>query len=151
MELGQKLVENKVLISAVIGWVVAQIIKTIIDCIINKKFDANRLVGAGGMPSSHSSTVTAMAAAAFIIYGASSSEFAITFILAMIVMYDAMGVRRETGKQSVLLKLLIKDYPKSHPAGDFAELLKEYVGHTPLQVAAGIILGFIVALMVCFT
>ena len=88
---------NRVLMSAILGWAIAQVVKTIIDLSLNKKLNFERLVGSGGMPSCHSSTVCALCAAAGVEYGLGSGEFAIAGILAVIVMYDARGVRRETG------------------------------------------------------
>lgn len=137
---------NQVLVSAVTGWVVAQILKTIIDLSLNKSFNPERLVGSGGMPSSHSATVCALTTAACTRYGAGSFEFAVCFILSMIVMYDAMGVRRETGRQAKLLNSILLENPLKLDGEVFQERLKEYVGHTPLQVAAGAILGIFLAL-----
>ena len=97
------LTHNIIFMSAITGWFVAQVLKTIIHIIVNKQFVAERLVGGGGMPSSHSATVCALTTASGMKYGVGSFEFAVSFVLAMIVMYDAMGVRRETGKQAKLL------------------------------------------------
>ena len=144
----QELLGNQVLISAVTGWLVAQVLKTIIDFALNKSFSAERLVGSGGMPSSHSATVCAMATSAVLCYGVGSNEFAFSFVLASVVMYDAIGVRRETGKQAKLLNMIMQqDFFKLN-AVDFQEKLKEFVGHTPLQVLAGAILGIGLALVV---
>ena len=144
----QELLSNQVLISAVTGWLVAQALKTIIDFSLNKSFSAERLVGSGGMPSSHSATVCALATSTAIRYGVSSNEFAFSFVLASVVMYDAIGVRRETGKQAKLLNMIMQqDFFKLN-AVDFQEKLKEFVGHTPLQVLAGAILGIGLALVV---
>ena len=99
----EQLIGNRVLVSAVVGWFVAQVLKTVIHTIVTKKFEPERLTGSGGMPSSHSSTVCAMAAVSGQIYGLGSFEFAVTVILAIIVMHDAMGVRLETGKQAKLI------------------------------------------------
>jgi len=144
----QELLSNQVLISAVTGWLVAQVLKTIIDFSLNKSFSAERLVGSGGMPSSHSATVCALATSTAIRYGVSSNEFAFSFVLASVVMYDAIGVRRETGKQAKLLNMIMQqDFFKLN-AVDFQEKLKEFVGHTPLQVLAGAILGIGLALVV---
>ena len=131
---------NQLLMSAVTGWVVAQFLKTLIDFALNKNFNAERLVGSGGMPSSHSAT------AALLKYGAGSFEFAVSFVLSMIVMYDAIGVRRETGKQAKLLNSILSENPLKLNAEVLQEKLKEYVGHTPLQVLAGAILGIGLAL-----
>ena len=137
---------NQLLMSAVTGWVVAQFLKTLIDFALNKNFNAERLVGSGGMPSSHSATVCGLTAAALLKYGAGSFEFAVSFVLSMIVMYDAIGVRRETGKQAKLLNSILSENPLKLNAEVLQEKLKEYVGHTPLQVLAGAILGIGLAL-----
>ena len=99
-----EILQNQILICGCLGWGIAQILKTIIYAGINKKIDWKRLFGDGGMPSGHSATVTAMAVRSFLIYGAGSFEFAVTFMLAIIVMHDAMGVRQETGKQAKIIK-----------------------------------------------
>ena len=140
--------KNQVLVSSVTGWVVAQLLKTIIDCMLNKSFSPERLVGSGGMPSSHSSTVCALVVSSGLCYGVSSFEFAVSFILAAIVMYDATGVRRETGKQARLLNMIMEQDIFKLNMEQFQEKLKEFVGHTPLQVFAGAILGIILALLV---
>ncbi|HJC65254.1 MAG: divergent PAP2 family protein [Lachnospiraceae bacterium] len=137
---------NQLLVSAVLGWVVAQGLKTLIDFALNKSFNKERLVGSGGMPSSHSATVCGLTTAAVIKYGVGSFEFAISFVLSMIVMYDAIGVRRETGKQAKLLNSILMENPLKLSAEVLQERLKEYVGHTPLQVVAGALLGVFLAI-----
>lgn len=139
---------NQVLVSAIMGWVVAQFLKTLIDFALNKNFNAERLVGSGGMPSSHSATVCGMTTAAMLEYGVGSFEFAVSFVVSMVVMYDAIGVRRETGKQAKLLNSILMENPLKLNAEVLQEKLKEYVGHTPLQVMAGAILGILLALAV---
>ncbi|MGN1204724.1 MAG: divergent PAP2 family protein [Lachnospiraceae bacterium] len=143
------LTQNKVLLSAVTGWLVAQILKTIIHLLFTKKFVAERLVGSGGMPSSHSATVCALATATCYFYGAQSFEFAIAVIMAIIVMYDAMGVRRETGIQARVLNEMMQLFADMGSDMPPQEKLKEFVGHTPLQVVMGALLGIIVALFYC--
>lgn len=103
----QQLTRNQTLMSAVTGWVVAQVLKTLLDISLNRSFNPERLVGSGGMPSSHSATVCGLATAAGLRYGTGSFEFAICFILAAVVMYDAIGVRQETGKQAKVLNRLL--------------------------------------------
>lgn len=141
MNMWQEILGNQVLMSAVAGWTVAQVLKTLLDFCLNKNFNAERLVGSGGMPSSHSATVCSLTTAAGICYGLGSFAFAVSFVLAMVVMYDAMGVRRETGKQAKLLNVIILENPLKFNGEILQERLKEYVGHTPLQVVAGAILG----------
>jgi len=142
------LLRNKVLISAVSSWGAAQIIKTVIHLILSRQFVPERLVGSGGMPSSHSSTVCALATACAIEYGPASFAFAISIIFAFIVMYDAMGVRRETGIQAKVLNELLEVFAHMEDKSIRPEeKLKEFVGHTPLQVLMGAILGVIIALI----
>ena len=143
------LFQNEIFVAAGMGWLVAQILKTLIFVLINKKFDPERLVGSGGMPSSHSSTVCALATATCIEYGAGSFEFAIALIFAIIVMYDARGVRRETGIQAHVINELMQAFADMGRKDiSIDKKLKEFVGHTPLQVLAGAILGILVALSV---
>ena len=100
------LLSNSLINVGVVSWLVAQLIKTALDAVKHRSFNRQRLAGAGGMPSSHSSTVCALAASAFLHYGPGSFEFSVSFILAMVVMYDATGVRQETGKQAKVLEAL---------------------------------------------
>ena len=145
------LVTNRFLITGVSSWAVAQVLKTIIHFIIYKKFDISRLFGDGGMPSGHSATVTSIAVAAALFYGTGSFEFAIAAILAIIVCHDAMGVRLETGKQAVIINELVKAF-NILSAQDLSEevKLKEFVGHTPIQVLAGMLIGVLNALVMHF-
>ena len=130
------------LLTAAVGsWFVAQIIKTILHAIIYKKFEIARLIGDGGMPSGHSATVTGLATMSAFVYGFGSFEFAVTAVLAIIVCHDATGVRRETGKQAVLINELVRAF-EALTTNDLPEVkLKEFVGHTPVQVLAGMLLG----------
>lgn len=148
MDFFKGLADNQVLISALVGWTVAQLLKTIIDLILNRSFSAERLVGSGGMPSSHSATVCGLTTAAGLVYGVSSFEFAISFVLASVVMYDAMGVRREAGKQAKLLNMILEQDSFRLTNEAFQQRLKELIGHTPLQVLAGAALGIAVAFAV---
>lgn len=148
MDFISELFQNQIFISAILGWFVAQVLKTLIHMIISKKFVAERMVGSGGMPSSHSATVCALATAAGMRYGGGSFEFAISVMLAIIVMYDAMGVRRETGKQGRILNEMLEAFTNMGNRISAEERLKEFVGHTPLQVLMGALLGIIIALLV---
>lgn len=143
------IVQNSVLVCAVCGWAVAQILKTLIHLLFTKKFVAERLVGSGGMPSSHSATVTSLATATCYIYGANSFEFAIALIFAIVVMYDAMGVRRETGIQAKVLNEILDAFADMGSDMSPQDKLKEFVGHTPLQVLAGAILGILISVIYC--
>lgn len=148
MKFFTELLSNKIFIVAAISWFVAQVIKTIIHFILSKEFVMERMVGSGGMPSSHSSTVTALAVATYMEFGAASFEFAIAAILAIIVMYDARGVRRETGIQAKLLNDIIKIFEDMGRKEVSAyDRLKEFVGHTPFQVIMGALLGFLIAII----
>ena len=144
----QQLVQNQVIVSAVCGWFVAQVLKTIIHTIITKEFVAERLIGDGGMPSCHSATVCAMATATGLKYGVAGFEFAVTVMLAIIVMHDAMGVRWETAKQGKVLNDMLEIFTSMGKKINVEDKLKEFVGHTPLQVIIGGIIGILVAFSV---
>jgi len=131
---------------AAIGWCSAQVLKVVITLILKRKFDLRLLVASGGMPSSHSATVTALATATGKLCGFGSVQFALAFVFAFIVMYDASGVRRAAGEHAKLLNRLAK----SIEHGDKMEMqkeLKELIGHTPLEVMAGAMLGVIIGIM----
>lgn len=147
MEFITELLHNRIFVSAALGWMVAQVLKTIIHMILTKQFVAERMVGSGGMPSSHSATVCALATATGMECGAGSQEFAITIMLAIIVMYDAMGVRRETGKQGRVLNEMLEIFTNMGKEISPEKRLKEFVGHTPLQVLMGAILGIAIAVI----
>ena len=143
----EQLLSNYPLMTAVLSWFVAQVLKTAIDAYFNKGINWERMTGSGGMPSSHSSTVVSLAVAIGVSYCVDSTLFALALIFAIVVMYDATGVRRETGKQAVILNRLLLDNPFSWTGEEFDKKLKEYVGHTPLQVLMGAILGMLIALI----
>ena len=142
----EALLQNRILIAAGIAWAVSQISKTILHTIINGKLDWSRLKGDGGMPSSHSASVTALAVATGTVCGIDSPFCAIAVVFAAITCHDAMNSRREIGKHSVVLNELIKKIEQEEP---FEVVLKEFVGHTPLQVLIGILVGAIIAFLVC--
>lgn len=143
------ILQNKILVSCVVAWFSAQLIKMLIEIFYIKKFNFSRLVGSGGMPSSHSATVCSALATSASLYGFNSFEFAICFLLSCIVLYDAVGVRRETGKQAKLLNMLLNDDFFTFKNGEeFNEKLKELVGHTPIQVFCGSVLGIIIGVLV---
>ena len=136
------LVTNRFLIIGLTSWLWAQVLKTIIYAFMNKKLDLSRLVGDGGMPSGHSATVASLTTAALLCYGPGSFQFAISLILAIVVCKDAMGVRLETGKQAVMLNEMMRVFNVLTSSEQLPEVkLKEFVGHTPNQVMAGILLG----------
>ncbi|MCR5210552.1 MAG: divergent PAP2 family protein [Lachnospiraceae bacterium] len=135
------LIHNAALLSAVSGWLVAQISKTILHTIVSRKFDAERLVGTGGMPSSHSATVCGLATGVFLSSGAGSVEFAVAAALAIIVMYDALGIRRQAGEQAKVLNEMIEVFSNMGKDISPEDRLKEFVGHTPFQVFVGALIG----------
>lgn len=179
MEVVMSLLRNHVLICGIAAWLIAQILKSILYFLTNKQFRAERLIGAGGMPSCHSACVCAAAIAVAKVSGISSSEFALAFLLAAIVIYDATGVRRAAGEHARILNKLIDEMPddvvdeiiarRVEDPGKVKELLshmkrlssregkekdeeeekplKEFLGHTPLEVIAGALLGILVAMV----
>ena len=133
------------------GWLVAQVLKTLINGLFLGKFSLERMWGSGGMPSSHSATVCSLVVAGGRLYGPDSAIFALAFIMAIIVMYDAMGVRRETGEQAKILNRMLTDWMEAESAnspylGD--KKLKEMVGHTPFEVLGGAIVGVAVGWLI---
>lgn len=135
---------NHLLVNAMTAWIIAQVLKTIIYALMNQKLDIRRLFGDGGMPSGHSATVAAMAVTAGTECGLDSPMFAVATILAIIVMHDAMGVRMEAGKHAKALNELLKLF-SSDLENEIK--MKEFLGHTPLQVGFGALLGLVVALI----
>ncbi len=135
------ILHNTPLWAAIIAWAAAQGIKIILTLIVDKKFDASRIVGTGGMPSSHSSFTMALSFSIGKYYGFDSPLFAIALIFSFVTMYDAQGIRRAAGKQAEILNMLILE----HKIPDVDEL-KELLGHTPLEVAAGALLGIVIGL-----
>ena len=149
MQFFSDLFSNRILIAAFFGWLTAQFLKTIIYVLVNKTFDPERLVGDGGMPSSHSATVMALVTSTAFYFGADTFEFAIAAILALITMHDAMGVRRETGKQAKVINNMMEWFAELKSDLPPEEKLKEFVGHSPTQVFFGALLGVVVAFVVC--
>ena len=136
--------DNHLLVNSLVAWAAAQIIKTLLYAAIHKKLDIGRLFGDGGMPSGHSATVTGLATATLLRFGAESFAFAVSAVLAIIVMHDAMGVRWQAGQHARTLNLLLRRTGESIPP---EALLEELLGHTPLQVAVGALLGAGVAVL----
>lgn len=143
-----ELAQNKILISAATGWIIAQVLKTIIHTWFTKNFVAERLVGGGGMPSSHSATVCALTTATAMQYGPASFEFAMAAIFSLVVMYDAIGVRQEAGKQAKVINDMVELFTHMGKDVDIEKQLKEFIGHTPLQVFCGGILGIATAILI---
>ena len=142
------LVSNPFLLTGVSSWFIAQVFKTILHLIVYKKLDFERMYGDGGMPSSHSATVTAIAVMTGFRCGWDSPIFAVAAVLALIVMHDAMGVRQETGKQAKVINSMV-ELINSFGRGELTpeETLKEFVGHTRRQVVVGAVLGGVIALV----
>ncbi|MEM1483840.1 divergent PAP2 family protein [Oscillospiraceae bacterium PP1C4] len=169
----QVITSNYLINVGFIAWFTAQILKTVLAYIPNKKVNWERLVGAGGMPSSHSSLVCAIAVGVAKKVGYGSPEFALSLALAGIVMYDAMGVRRAAGEQAKVLNQMVVDFKdmflmlkeefdalaRGNPAEETddtddtdaqkkSKRLKEFLGHTPLEVLCGAILGIVIAVVI---
>ena len=141
---------NYVLLSTVMGWFLAQFFKMIITLVRDKQFNPRTMLfSLGGMPSSHTATVCALVASSAIMFGLASFEFAISFTLAVVVMTDAVGVRRETGEQAKVINRMIEEvFSGDQQKSDRA--LKELVGHTPFQVLMGAIVGIGTAVLMGF-
>ncbi len=140
----RELLENKLLVNALAAWAAAQLIKAAVYAVVNRRLDWGRLFGDGGMPSGHSATVTALTATAALECGLSSPAFAVSAVLAVVVMHDAMGVRQEAGKHAKALNELLEMLN----SGAEPEIkLKEFLGHTPMQVLFGALLGLAVAVL----
>ena len=141
---------NQILTASLLSWFVAQVLKTIINFILLGMFQLERMWGDGGMPSAHSATVTAMVIATARSEGIHSAIFAVAAVVAIITMHDAMGVRRETGEQAKVLNKMLEQWievtEKNNPFLQNMHL-KEMVGHTPLQVVAGVLVGVAVGLL----
>lgn len=157
MDILRQMFGNYCLNVALISWLSAQVLKTIFTFIATKKLNLERMVGAGGMPSAHSALVCSLTVAIARTVGVSSPEFALAFLVACVVMYDAMGVRRSAGEQAKVLNKIIFTWEKNQDAPDededdmFKKDLKESLGHTPLEVLGGALLGILVAMLVSLT
>lgn len=144
MEFFSELFDNRVLGIAILCWLVAQVLKVLFYAVRNHRFSFERMVGAGGMPSSHSSTVCGLTVAVGRTYGLASPIFAIALVIACIVMYDATGVRRAAGEQAKVLNRMMEE----HDWAQAQKSLKEFLGHTPMEVLAGAVLGVVLAFLV---
>lgn len=144
------MISNPFLLTAVSSWLIAQVLKTVINAVVQKKFSLERLLGDGGMPSGHSATVTSLAVMSALTYGTGSFQFAVTTVLAIVVCHDAMGVRQETGKQAVMINEIVRSFRILSEENLQEVKLKEFVGHTPVQVIAGVLLGVINAFVMFY-
>lgn len=138
----EEFMANRPIWAAIVSWTIAQVLKIILTLIEEKKLDITRMYGSGGMPSSHSALSVALAFSVGKNFGFDKPSFAVALILAFIVMYDAAGVRRAAGQQAAAINILF-----SHNGMKLEEQLKELLGHTPLQVFMGAILGIVVGLV----
>ena len=137
---------NRILMCAILAWCTAQVLKALIYLAIQKQFDWRRFFGMGGMPSAHSAFVFSLALMTGFREGFGSAAFALAFALMVIVIYDAMGVRAETGKQGAVLNRILREVlVEGHPITE--KELKELVGHTPLEVAGGVLIGLVMVLI----
>ncbi|MDP2044230.1 MAG: divergent PAP2 family protein [Candidatus Omnitrophota bacterium] len=136
---------NKILMTTLSAWMIAQTIKVIIGVFRLKKFDFRLFIGSGGMPSSHAAGATCLATSVGLECGFDSAYFALAFAFAIVVMFDAQGVRRSTGKQAGILNKIMDDI---YWRGKIQELrLRELIGHTPVEVIIGGFLGIVIALV----
>jgi uncharacterized protein len=137
------LLQNHILWTAMVGWILAQALKIPIDSLREHRWNWALFFAAGGMPSSHSALVTSTAAAVGLHVGFDSPVFAVAVALAMVVVYDATGVRRQAGKQAEKINILVEELLKGHPISE--EHLREAIGHTPLEAMGGVVLGLLAA------
>lgn len=138
-----QITQNGILMVSLCAWALAQILKALISYIFLRRFSVERLFGAGGMPSSHAALVVSLTTAVGLVEGTASPLFAFTFVVAMVVMYDATGVRQAAGKHARALNQILQQMRRTHTVPEFA--FKEFLGHTPVEVIAGAALGFGVA------
>ncbi len=142
-----QLLSNKVLFATVAGWLMAQTIKVLVAVARQRRFDFRWFLGTGGMPSAHSAGVAALATGVGLQMGFHSAGFAVALVLALVTMFDAQGVRRSAGKQAMLLnKILDEVYLKGQVS---EERLIELLGHTPVEVFVGGLLGCLLAILIC--
>ena len=140
-----EIITNKALVIPVSAWAISQLIKLFVTLAREKRFDWWFLFRSGGMPSSHTALVCALATAVAMMWGLNSVAFAITAILAMVVMYDAAGVRQAVSRQSIILNRIVRELREKRPRDEVERDLREFIGHTQFQVIAGAILGVLVA------
>ncbi|MCM8801322.1 MAG: divergent PAP2 family protein [Candidatus Omnitrophica bacterium] len=140
-----QILKNKIFITTLFAWVVAQSIKVSLGVIQKKRFDFRWFVGTGGMPSSHAAGASCLATSVGLKYGFDSVYFALAAVFAIVVMFDAQGVRRATGKQASILNKMMEDiYFKGRIQEGY---LRELIGHTPVEVIMGFLLGIVIAFL----
>lgn len=140
-----EIITNKVVVVPICAWAIAQLAKTSVALLQGKGLDFRYLVGSGGMPSAHSAVVTALATTIGMIQGFGSAVFGIAVILAVVVMYDAAGVRQSVSNQSVVLNRIVHELRLRQPITRLEADMRELIGHTPFQVIVGAALGIAVA------
>ena len=140
-----EIAQNRILWNSILAWFIAQVLKVFLTLILDKRWDFTRFVGSGGMPSSHSAIMTCMATSIGMQEGFNSSIFALSVAATLVVMYDAAGVRRAAGKQATVLNEIVRELQTQHTITEAK--LKELLGHTPIEVIAGAILGILVAVI----
>ncbi len=140
-----EIITNKVLVISFCAWAVAQLLKVVVILVREKRLDLRYLVGSGGMPSAHSAVVSALATAVAMTQGLGSVAFGIAAILAVVVMYDAAGLRQSVGQQAVVLNRIIQELRFRRPIAELERDLREFIGHTQFQVITGSMLGILMA------
>jgi acid phosphatase family membrane protein YuiD len=133
--------QNEILVIAIITWAIAQIVKPFIGYLITRKFDWRMFFSTGGMPSSHATLVTSVAVGAGLMVGWETPVFAVAATLALVVIYDAAGVRRQAGMHAQTINVLVQEVLQGHPISETE--LREVLGHTPVEVFGGILWGSI--------
>ena len=146
MEIVNQIITNKCIVVPFCLWIIIQVFKFVYELIVNKKIDFKRLFGAGGMPSSHSAVVCSLSMLVGREYGFDSGIFAIALVMSFIVMYDAAGVRRASGKQARILNKILETPGMS--TVEVQEKLIEALGHTPIQVFVGAVIGFFIGFII---
>ena len=144
----ESILSNKALWVPAAAWCVAQVMKVIIESIKDRHLNFSYLITMGGMPSSHAALVCALATTIAIVYGVSSAVFAISAFFALVVMYDAAGVRQTVSTQSTMLNRIVAELFKGNP--EFQQRIRELIGHTKFEVAAGAILGIVFAFLLAW-
>jgi uncharacterized protein len=144
VEIFHGIIQNRVIITALVGWFIAQSLKFVTVLIDKKRIDFKYFVSTGGMPSSHSAFVMSLAVAVGFDSGWDSALFGLAMAFAIVVMYDASGVRQAAGRQAEVLNIIVEDMFKTHKIAE--KRLRELLGHTPIEVMAGAALGILVGL-----
>ena len=142
----ESFLKDTIVVTALLGWLIAQLLKVVFVLIGDKRLDFSRLTGSGGMPSSHSSLVCSLSTAVGFSSGWSSDIFVVCLVLSLIVMYDAAGVRYAAGKQASILNKIMEEWEEKGTF-DGEKHLKELLGHTPFQVICGALLGIFIGLL----